>query len=199
MTITRIDAEARWSDVVIHNQTLYYTGVPANLDADAFEQTANTLAQIDAVLEKQGSDKSRILDATIFLADKSDFAAMNKAWDAWVVAGHAPVRCTVEATLMNPQYKLRSKLSPRCNYSSSSSSSKRATIRSPVCVARSSSATRAIAWPLLIPWAISSWIRSTAFCCCSWLSEGKPANILYSCYIVGRNYFTPSPPTPEGR
>ncbi len=43
MTITRIDAEARWSDVVIHNQTLYYTGVPANLDADAFEQTANTL------------------------------------------------------------------------------------------------------------------------------------------------------------
>lgn len=79
MTITRIDAEARWSDVVIHNQTLYYTGVPANLDADAFEQTANTTAQIDAVLEKQGSDKSRILDATIFLADKSDFAAMNKA------------------------------------------------------------------------------------------------------------------------
>ncbi|HCI6811898.1 RidA family protein [Klebsiella quasipneumoniae] len=110
MTITRIDAEARWSDVVTHNQTLYYTGVPANLDADAFEQTANTLAQIDAVLEKQGSDKSRILDATIFLADKSDFAAMNKAWDAWVVAGHAPVRCTVEATLMNPQYKVEIKI-----------------------------------------------------------------------------------------
>lgn len=42
MTITRIDADARWSDAVIHNQTLYYTGVPENLDADAFEQTANT-------------------------------------------------------------------------------------------------------------------------------------------------------------
>ncbi|EFI7768983.1 RidA family protein, partial [Klebsiella pneumoniae] len=25
MTIVRIDAEARWSDVVIHNNTLYYT------------------------------------------------------------------------------------------------------------------------------------------------------------------------------
>ena len=48
MTITRIDAEARWSDVVIHNQTLYYTGVPSNLDADACAQTADTLAQIDA-------------------------------------------------------------------------------------------------------------------------------------------------------
>ena len=79
MTIVRIDAEARWSDVVIHNNTLYYTGVPENLDADAFDQTANTLAQIDAVLEKQGSNKSSILDATIFLADKNDFAAMNKA------------------------------------------------------------------------------------------------------------------------
>lgn len=89
MTIVRIDAEARWSDVVIHN---------------------NTLAQIDAVLEKQGSNKSSILDATIFLADKNDFAAMNKAWDAWVVAGHAPVRCTVQAGLMNPKYKVEIKI-----------------------------------------------------------------------------------------
>ena len=54
MTIVRIDAEARWSDVVIHNNTLYYTGVPENLDADAFEQTANTLAQID-----DGAGKTR--------------------------------------------------------------------------------------------------------------------------------------------
>jgi len=110
VTIKRIDAEARWSDAVIHNQTLYYTGVPENLEADAEAQTANTLAQIDAVLEKQGSDKTRILDATIFLADASDFAAMNRAWDAWVVAGHAPVRCTVQATLMNPQYRVEIKI-----------------------------------------------------------------------------------------
>lgn len=110
MTIKRIDAEARWSDAVIHNQTLYYTGVPENLEADAEAQTANTLAQIDAVLEKQGSDKTRILDATLFLADASDFAAMNRAWDEWVVAGHAPVRCTVQATLMNPQYRVEIKI-----------------------------------------------------------------------------------------
>ncbi|EHS2596538.1 RidA family protein [Salmonella enterica] len=110
MSIVRIDAEDRWSDVVIYNNTLWYTGVPENLDADAFEQTANTLAQIDAVLEKQGSSKSRILDATIFLSDKADFAAMNKAWDAWVVAGHAPVRCTVQAGLMNPKYNVEIKI-----------------------------------------------------------------------------------------
>lgn len=96
MTIKRIDAEARWSDVVIHNQTLYYTGVPANTDADAFEQTANTLAQIDAVLEKHGSDKSRILDATIFLANKDDFAAMNKALGC--MGGGGARACTLHCT-----------------------------------------------------------------------------------------------------
>ncbi|MDF3827492.1 MULTISPECIES: RidA family protein [unclassified Pseudocitrobacter] len=110
MTITRIDAEARWSDVVIHNQTLYYTGVPENLQADAYEQTANTLAQIDAILQKQGSDKTKILDATIILANGDDFAAMNKAWDEWVVAGHAPVRCTVQARLMKAEYKVEIKI-----------------------------------------------------------------------------------------
>lgn len=36
------------------------------------------------MLHQLGSDKSRVLDATIFLADKADFAGMNAAWDAWV-------------------------------------------------------------------------------------------------------------------
>ncbi|EGT5710169.1 RidA family protein [Cronobacter dublinensis] len=110
MTIKRIDPADRWSDAVIHNQTIYYTGVPENLDGDAYEQTANTLAQIDTLLTAQGSDKSRILDATIFLAEGGDFALMNKAWDEWVVAGSAPVRCTVQARLMNPRYKVEIKI-----------------------------------------------------------------------------------------
>lgn len=110
MTIVRVKPEDRWSDAVIHNQTIYYTGVPENLDDDAYAQTANTLAQIDTMLREQGSDKSRILDATIFLVEKADFAAMNKAWDEWVIAGHAPVRCTVQAGLMNPRYKVEIKI-----------------------------------------------------------------------------------------
>ncbi|MCS3430370.1 RidA family protein [Klebsiella sp. BIGb0407] len=110
MSITRIKPEDRWSDAVIHNQTVYYTGVPENLDADAYQQTANTLAQIDQLLASLKSDKTRILDATIFLPNGEDFAAMNRAWDEWVVAGHAPVRCTVQAGLMNPQYKVEIKI-----------------------------------------------------------------------------------------
>jgi len=46
------------------------------------------------------------LRAQIFLADINDFAGMNRAWDAWVVAGNAPARATVEAKLANPAWKV---------------------------------------------------------------------------------------------
>ncbi|MGQ8774187.1 RidA family protein [Serratia sp. NA_112.1] len=110
MNIERIDPADRWSEAVVHNDTVYYTSVPENLDDDATAQTANALAAIDVILARVGSDKSRVLDATIFLADGADFAAMNAAWDAWVVAGSAPVRCTVQAKLMNPKYKVEIKI-----------------------------------------------------------------------------------------
>ncbi|MGO4742127.1 RidA family protein [Serratia quinivorans] len=110
MNIERIDPDQRWSEAVVHNDTVYYTSVPENLDDDATAQTANALAAIDVILARVGSDKSRVLDATIFLADGADFAGMNAAWDAWVVAGSAPVRCTVQAKLMNPKYKVEIKI-----------------------------------------------------------------------------------------
>lgn len=110
MTIKRIDPEHRMSEAVIHNNTVYYTSVPESLDDDAEAQTANALAVIDALLTRVGSDKSRILDATIFLTNKEDFAAMNRAWDAWVSPGNAPVRCTVQAGLMNPKYLVEIKV-----------------------------------------------------------------------------------------
>ncbi|MBD2813691.1 RidA family protein [Xenorhabdus sp. Flor] len=110
MTIERIDPDTRWSEAVIHNDTIYYTSVPENLDGDITEQTADTLAAIDIMLQRLGSDKSKVIDATIFLADKTDFGGMNAAWDAWVVAGSAPVRCTVQAELMNPKYKVEIKI-----------------------------------------------------------------------------------------
>ncbi|MFG1172353.1 RidA family protein [Erwiniaceae bacterium CAU 1747] len=110
MAIERIDPEHRMSEAVIHNDIVYYTSVPENLDEDAEAQTANALAVIDRLLTRVGSDKSRILDATIFLVNKDDFAAMNRAWDAWVSPGNAPVRCTVHAGLMNPKYLVEIKV-----------------------------------------------------------------------------------------
>ncbi|OCG03200.1 RidA family protein [Gilliamella sp. wkB112] len=110
MTITRIDPDDRWSEAVIHNNVIYYTSVPTNLVDDAYQQTQSALAEIDKILARANSDKTRILDVTLFLVNKSDFAAMNKAWDEWVAKGKAPVRCTVQAGLMKPEYLVEIKI-----------------------------------------------------------------------------------------
>ena len=57
------------------------------------------LAQIDDLLFEAGTDKSKILSATIYLPDMADFAAMNAVWEKWVAAGRAPARATVQAKL----------------------------------------------------------------------------------------------------
>ncbi len=64
------------------------------------------LAQIDALLLEAGTDKSKILSATIYLPDIGDFAAMNAVWEKWVVPGQTPARATVEAKLAAPEYRV---------------------------------------------------------------------------------------------
>ena len=80
--------------------------VAADATADITGQAKSVLAQIDALLAEIGSDKTRILSATIYLPDIGDFAAMNAVWDAWVPQGHTPARATVEAKLASPAYKI---------------------------------------------------------------------------------------------
>ena len=110
MTITRIDPAERWSEAVIYNNVIYYTSVPTDLSDDAYLQTKSALAEIDQILARANSDKTRILDATLFLVNKSDFSAMNLAWDEWVAKGKAPVRCTVNAGLMKQEYLVEIKI-----------------------------------------------------------------------------------------
>ena len=69
-------------------------------------QTQQVLAQIDRLLAEVGSDKTRILSATIYLPDMADFAAMNAVWEAWVAPGQTPARATVEAKLASPDYRV---------------------------------------------------------------------------------------------
>jgi len=105
--IQRIDAGPRMSEASIHNGVAYLAGqVPETDGADIETQTREVLASIDAVLAQAGSDKRRILRAEIFLADIADFDGMNRAWDAWVVPGHAPARATIEARLARPEWKV---------------------------------------------------------------------------------------------
>ena len=106
MTITRIKTGPRMSQAVIHNSTIYLAGQVGKAGEDAAAQTRTILAEIDALLAESGSAKEHILQATIWLADMKDFAAMNAEWDAWVPAGHSPARATGESALATPDYKV---------------------------------------------------------------------------------------------
>jgi len=105
--IQRFDVGARLSEMAIHNGTVYLAGqVPEDASLDIQGQTAQVLAAVDALLERAGTDKSRILMAQIFLPDLNDFAGMNAVWDAWVPAGNAPPRATVQAALARSGWRI---------------------------------------------------------------------------------------------
>jgi enamine deaminase RidA (YjgF/YER057c/UK114 family) len=105
--IQRFDVGARISEMAVHNGVAYLAGqVASDATLDAHGQTADVLAQVDALLARAGTHKSRILMAQVFLADLADFPAMNAAWDAWVVPGAAPPRATVQASLAKPEWKV---------------------------------------------------------------------------------------------
>jgi enamine deaminase RidA (YjgF/YER057c/UK114 family) len=107
MNIRRIAPEARLSGAVVHNATIYLAGqVALETSAGAEAQTADILRQIDALLNEAGTDKTYLLSVQIFLADLADFAAMNRAWDAWLDARHKPARATVQARLANPAWRV---------------------------------------------------------------------------------------------
>ena len=107
MSIKRFETGPRMSQAVVHGNTVYIAGqVADDPTADVRGQTMQVLASIDRLLAAAGSDQTRILSATIYLADIGTFAQMNSAWDAWVPQGHTPARATVEARLAAPQYKV---------------------------------------------------------------------------------------------
>ncbi|OYQ73830.1 RidA family protein [Wohlfahrtiimonas sp. G9077] len=108
--IKRFNIGPRMCDAAIYNQTLYYTSVPLVDDNCAYAQMTSILKDIDDVLAKNGSEKSKILDVTIFLVNPADFDDMNRAWDEWVDAQNPPVRCTVQAGLMRPEWKMEVKV-----------------------------------------------------------------------------------------
>ena len=106
MSITRFDQGSRMSQAVVHGDTIYLAGQVALPGKSVTEQTKAVLAQVDALLDRTGSDKQHLLSATIWLADMADFAEMNAVWDAWIADGAAPARATGEAKLATPDYRV---------------------------------------------------------------------------------------------
>jgi enamine deaminase RidA (YjgF/YER057c/UK114 family) len=106
MGIQRFETGSRMSEAVLHNGVVYLAGQVAEegVGDSVREQTISALGCIDALLAAAGTDKSKVLSATIWLRDMSRFDEMNSVWDAWVSPGNAPARATVEARLAAPRY-----------------------------------------------------------------------------------------------
>ena len=107
MSIKRLHIGPRMSQVVIHNDTVYTAGIVADdPNTDVGGQTGQILDKIDAYLREAGSEKAKILMATIWLTDINDYNDMNAVWDMWVAKDHTPARACVESKLASPKYKV---------------------------------------------------------------------------------------------
>ena len=104
--IERFGVGQRLTDFIVHGDTIHFSGYVAEATAGGTvaEQTRDILAQIDGSLAEAGSDKSKLIEATIWLSDMAGYAEMNSVWDAWVAPGRPPTRACVEAKLASPKY-----------------------------------------------------------------------------------------------
>jgi enamine deaminase RidA (YjgF/YER057c/UK114 family) len=105
--IIRIESGPRMSQAVITGGIAYLAGQVGAEGGTVTEQTTAILAQIDVLLEKAGTDKSRLITAQVWCADMAtDFADMNAVWDTWVAKDCAPARWTGEAKLATTGYRV---------------------------------------------------------------------------------------------
>lgn len=106
MSIKRINPSPRWSDATVFNGIGYFVEIAEDCSKDFASQTAQIFAQTEKTLDLIGSDKSRLLSATIYLADLQDFSVFNQAWQQWLPEGCAPSRACMQATLVDPAIRL---------------------------------------------------------------------------------------------
>ncbi len=108
VSIQRINPGPRMSAAVVHAGTVYLSGQVAAKTAggSVTEQTAEILGQIDDLLRQAGTDKTKLLQASIFIVDLATFPEMNAVWDGWISPGNTPCRTTIEARLASPKYAI---------------------------------------------------------------------------------------------
>jgi enamine deaminase RidA (YjgF/YER057c/UK114 family) len=103
MTISRLDAGTTISRSVTYQGIVYVSGMTAeDKSLDMAGQTSQILDRIARQLSSAGTDKSRLLTATVYLSDISQKEAMNQVWQRWIEPGHPPARVTVGAELGSP-------------------------------------------------------------------------------------------------
>jgi enamine deaminase RidA (YjgF/YER057c/UK114 family) len=104
MAITRHEPSKIYSKVVEANGFVFTAGIVADdVKQDAKGQTQQILKEIDRLLKLGGTDKSKLVSATIWVTDIRNRDAMNEAWNAWTGGENLPGRACVQAALADPR------------------------------------------------------------------------------------------------
>lgn len=82
---------------VAHGDLVQISGITGSPDGDVAQQTRQILARMDQLLAKAGTDKSKLISATVWLTDMSLFAAHNNAWNEWVDPKNPPARACLHS------------------------------------------------------------------------------------------------------
>jgi enamine deaminase RidA (YjgF/YER057c/UK114 family) len=90
------------SRAVVHDGLVFTVAVTPHNEPDMYTQTKSALVRIDESLAMAGSDKSRILQATVYIADMARKDEMNRAWDEWVDRRNPPQRACLGVALEPP-------------------------------------------------------------------------------------------------
>lgn len=99
----KLHSSERASKIVIHNQTIYLSGQVGNAEDDIQAQTLTCLEKVEALLNEVGSDKSKILSATVWISSMANFDAMNQVWNKWFEGVQPPARACGESALARPE------------------------------------------------------------------------------------------------
>ena len=103
-SINRQQSDSRLSRIVTHGGVAYFAGLTAdNRKGSMKAQTEEVLKKIDALLKAAGTSKSKLLTATIWVADIGRKAEMDEAWSAWIDPQNTPARACVQAALGTPE------------------------------------------------------------------------------------------------
>jgi enamine deaminase RidA (YjgF/YER057c/UK114 family) len=105
--IERVGGTNRYSNYVIHNSTVYLSGVVPSKEDSLLNQTIDVLNQIENILTKAGTSKEKILQMYIFMNNEFDYDIMNIAFDKWIPDNSAPARATLgNIKFPNPMWKI---------------------------------------------------------------------------------------------
>ncbi len=101
MTIDRITGAAKGRSPAVHyNGIVYAVATAGSSSSSVAEQTRAALAALDRNLAAVNSDKTRLLQATVYLRDMATKAEMDAVWCDWIGgAENWPQRACVGAEL----------------------------------------------------------------------------------------------------